>query len=458
MRTTAGWAFRRRAIYLSFFGTIFLLIAVYIYFSYFYKEPNCFDNTQNGDEAGVDCGGVCVRICPFEVTEPSVKWARSFRVTEGQYNAVAYVENLNRTAATPELNYRFTLYDDIGLITERSGTTILPPNSVYPIFEGRIQTGNRVPTRTFLEIETDGLWQPAEAGREQFTVVDRQLSGADSKPKLDVVLRNNSLEEAEEVEVVATIFDGRGTALAASETFVDNFAPRSDTNIVFTWLEPIATTLRSCEIPTDILLAIDISGSMNDDGDNPPEPLTSVKQAAERFVNRLGENDQVGVAAFATEATILSPLTGILPTVTSVVSTISIPAVEESGSTNTGEGFLVGGNELLSERHNPDARKVFVILTDGLTTAPDENPEEYALAVANDLKAEDVEVYTIGLGQKVNMEFLRNLATTPEYAYQALTSGDVDEIYQNITSALCEEGAAVIDVIPKTGASFTPLR
>ena len=38
-----------------------------------------------------------------------------------------------------------------------------------------------------------------------------------------------------------------------------------------------------------------------------------------------------------------------------------------------------------------------VILTDGLATAPDIEPEQYALAKAADLKATEVDVYAIGL-------------------------------------------------------------
>lgn len=457
MRTTQAWAFRRQLLYGSFFLAVILLIIAFIYLRYFYNAPTCFDNQQNGDEIGVDCGGSCTRICAFTVTEPTLRWARSFKVTDGQYNAVAYVENINRVAATPELTYTFGLFDESGLIAERTGTTILPPNSVYPIFEGRIATGGRVPTRTFLEITPPSLWLPAEAGREQFTVLDRELTGADERPRLRATVRNNSLEEAQEVEMVATIFDAEGTALTASRTFVDNFAPRSDTDIVFTWPEPIATTLRSCEIPTDVMMAIDVSGSMNDDSLDPPQPLTAVKESAVRFVNRLGVDDQVGVVTFATEAALLSPLAADKSAVAAIITGLAIASAEETGSTNTGDGILESGNELTSERHNEDARKVVVLLTDGLATAPDEEPEAYAINFATEVKATDTELYAIGLGENVNMDFVRAIATSPEYAYQALSSSDVDQIYQAITTSLCEEGAAVIDIVPKSSASFEDL-
>ena len=459
MRTTKVWAAWRRAQYFAGFATFFLLIAGWVYYAYFYQAPGCFDNEQNNDETGIDCGGSCVRICVAAVTEPTVKWARSFRVTEGLYNAVAYVENSNTTAAAPVVEYTFTLYDNAGVITTRSGTTILPPNGQYPIFEGRVETGRRVPTHTFIEVTPPDLWQPSTVGREHFTVVDRALEDADSKPRLLANLRNNGLEEVKEVEVVATIFDASGTALAASRTFVDNFSPRSDTEIAFTWPEPIAKTVRSCEVPTDIVVTIDVSGSMNDDQPDPPEPITSVKTAAARFVNRLGEHDQAGVVTFATDAETVTPL-GNSATAATIISAIEIAAAAERGYTNTGEGLKAAAAELLSERHNEDARKVIVLLTDGLATAPGDTAEAevFALTAAADVKAQDAEIYAIGLGESVKMDFVSTLASSPAHSFQALDIADVDRIYQTITSALCEEGAAVIDIVPKSTSGFVPLR
>jgi Mg-chelatase subunit ChlD len=444
--------------YYGGFATVFVMALVYVYITEFYTPPTCFDGRQNNDELGVDCGGGCVRICAFTVAEPTVRWARSFAVTDGQYNAVAYVENSNREAATPALRYTFSLYDEQGLITERSGETILPPNNVYPIFEGRIQTGNRVPTRTFIELEPAELWQPATAGREQFSVLDRALRGADGKPRLTAMVRNTDLEEVREVEVVATILDAEGNALNASRTFVENFAPRSDTEVVFTWLEPIATTMRSCEIPTDVALAIDLSGSMNDDGGEPPQPISAVKEAAAAFVARLGSQDQIGVTTFATDATLLLPLSENTARAATLVRELTIAPEEEVGSTNTGAAIGLAHDELESERHNDDARKVMVLLTDGLATAPEENPDEFALVAAAAAKASGVEIYTIGLGDNVDMGFVTTLASSPQQAYQALSQADIDQIYRTITTSLCEEGVATIDIVPKSDHSFVPLR
>lgn len=452
------WAFWRRVQYGSAFTLFWALIFGYVYAIYLYQPPTCFDGSQNADERGVDCGGSCVRICNFDAVTPTVAWARAFPGNTGLYNVVAYIENRNRVAAAPEMRYTISLYDSGGLITERSGVTILPPNGLYPVFEDRIDTFGRVPSQTFVELEAPELWLPAPDAPEQFTVTDRALSSADFRPRLDASIYNNSIEEARSVEVIATIFDRDGNALTASRTFVDDLSGLEEQDMVFTWPNPIAKTLKSCEVPTDVVLAIDLSGSMNNDQASPPEPITSVLRAAYAFVNRLQANDQAGVVTFATNAALDVPLTTNKAGVAQAIAALSIDPKEEVGNTNTGDAFLLAGQELISARHNSEARKVLILLTDGLATAPDDEPEAYAQAQAELVKQIDVNIFTIGLGTNVNMDFVRSVASAPNQAYQAVSVRDVDAIYETITSAICEQGPSVIQVIPKSDALFTPLR
>lgn len=452
------WAFWRRVQYGTGFGAFWLVIFGMIYVGNFYQSPTCFDGHQNGEERGADCGGVCARICIFDAKVPTVQWSRSFRVTNGQYNAVAYIENTNISAASPEVPYTMSLYDAQGLITQRTGTTILPPDSVYPVFEARIDTQGRVPTQTFLELGEITTWVTAQKGREQFVVQSRELTGADSQPRLEAQVYNNELTGAGEVELIATIFDAQGNALTSSRTFVDDFAPRTSETAVFTWPEPIAKTLRSCDVPTDVLLAIDVSGSMNNDGDTPPEPISSVLAAARSFTSRLQAGDQAALVTFATEAIIVDSLTGDTQKVAEDIAALIIDPGEETGSTNTGDALLHGAEELTSERHNLEARKVMVLLTDGLATAPGEDPEKYALDAAIKVKQQGVNVFTIGLGENVNMDFVTQIANSPKQAYRALSTSDIDRIYKTITAEICEDGAAIIQIIPKTDAGFSTLK
>ena len=458
MQDHRWWAFWRRTAYIGGFFIVLLLLSTGVYFGFFHQTATCLDCRQNGDERGVDCGGACARVCAFEVTPPRALWAQSSRVTDGQYNAVAYIENTNIGVGSPEVTYTISLYDSAGLIAERTGVTILPPDSVYPIFEGRITTGSRIPVRTEIVLETPELWLPASTGREQFVVESRELTGADSAPRLTARITNNELTEARNVEIIATIFDSRRNPLTSSRTLVENFAPRTTETVVFTWPEPIAKTIRSCAVPTDVLLAIDLSGSMNDDGGTPPEPVTSVLRRAEAFIDRLKEDDQVGIVTYATDAILRQELTQEKATARSLVENLTIATKDETGSTNTGDAVIAAREELNSERHDTNARKVTVLLTDGRANAPGTNAEAYALTAAESLKGDGVEIFTIGLGDTVNQSFLESMASGEEYYFHAAEADTIDQIYRSITDAICEDGAAVIEIIPKTGTNFEALQ
>jgi Mg-chelatase subunit ChlD len=459
MKGFRAWAFWRRVQYgfgyLAFLG----LISTGVYFMYFYAAPTCFDNKQNGEEIGIDCGGnSCTRICAVSVRQPSVVWAKSFAVLPGQYNAVAYVDNTNPVAGTPELKYTFTLTDDAGVITERSGSTVLPPHSTYPIFEGRIDTKGRIPTATTLKLQSPELWLPALPNLSQFKTVDLKLVEADARPQLNVKMENTSLDEAKSVEVVATIFDSKGVALTASQTFVDLFPGRVQKDLVFTWPNPIAKTVRSCSVPTDVVLAIDLSGSMNNDGGTPPQPVTAVLQAASAFVSNLHPEDRVSVVTFASKATVAVPLSSSATDTALAIKKLAIDPKEERGTTNTGDALVTAQAELNSTRHNPDARRVIVLLTDGLATSPGKTPDVYAKDKASLVKANDINLFTIGLGKEADMSFLQTIASGANQAFAAPTSAMLGSVYQTITGSICEDGAARIDVIPKVTNSFQSLQ
>jgi len=454
------WAVRRRVTYGLGFFLIVGLLSFGTYRLFFYNPGNCFDNLQNGKETGVDCGGKCVRICAADTIPPQIEWANSFKIADGQYNAVAYINNKNAVAATPALKYTFELYNGDTLVTKREGTTLLPPNSEYPIFEGRIYTGDQKVTNTKLVIEPIELWQPALIGREQFMVSNLNFSGADSKPKLAATIQNTELTQADHVEVIATLFDANNKPITASQTFVDSIEGRGTRDVTFTWPNPIAKTVRSCSVPSDVLLAIDLSGSMDNDGGTPPEPVTSALLAAKNFVTRLGEDDQIGVVTFATHASLVEQLTKNHEGTAAKIADLSIAPAEQSGYTNTPEAFVAAEGELSSERHNGDARRALILLTDGLPTAKGDTKKivEDAKAAAKKAAEDGVTVYVIGLGKGVDLEFVKSLADDPTNAFYAPTGADLESIYQKITGALCESGATRIDVIAKTPTNFAPLQ
>ena len=451
-----SWAFWRRIQYAMGFVLFIALVGGGAYRGFFYQPGNCFDSVMNEDETGIDCGGTCVRICAASVTAPAIVWADSFQIADGQYNSVGYIENKNSLASTPELNYTFQLFDGTEVVAERKGTTVLPPNSQYPIFEGRIITNGRKVTNTKLTLESVSLWLPAQIGREQFRTSNLDLSSVDLKPRLSVSIENTELAKAEKVEVVATLFNEAGKPITASQTFIDSLEGRSTRNIVFTWPNPIAKTVRSCSIPTDIVIGIDLSGSMDSDGGTPPQPVSDALLAAKNFAGRLGTEDQASVVTFASDATTNTTLSKDHAKTANLIQSLSISPAAQTGYTNTSAALKAAQSELISQRHNPNARRALVLLTDGLPTAKGDTVQivEETKQAAKALLDSGTEVYVIGLGKGVDQDFITSLVADPANAFYTPTGSNLESIYKKITGSLCESGTTKIEVIAKTPTNF----
>lgn len=428
-----------------------------VFFALTYKRPTCFDGGQNGDELGVDCGGSCERLCPFEVAPLRVLWSRTFEVSSGIYNAVAYVENPNQHAGIRALKYVFRLFDATGKeLLERAGTTFITPNGISPIFESDLRTGGGVPARTFFEFVEEPEWYRGRSLGQALSVEGTRLIDTATRPRIDATLLNTTLGDFRDVEVVGVVFASDGNAIATSRTVVPLVEGGSSRSLVFTWPRPYEKRLERCAVPSDVALVLDVSGSMNDVGDNPPQPITDTKTAAASFVSRLEEADRVAVVTFAGEGTVLQELTSGHERARSLVEAITISPLDEVGrKTNIAQGLEVSENTLLSKTRDGEYSRVMVLLTDGRANVPSESSAEAtSLALAGQIKQSGISLYVIGLGDDVNHSFLEQVATSKSYYYRAAQSEELESIYRQISTSICERGPAVIEITPRLKESL----
>lgn len=244
-----SWASRRRSAYIGIFILVLLLIVLWAGFQFFYEAPTCFDGTQNGEEAGVDCGGTCERVCPFEAIEVRVLWSRFFEIAPGVYNAVALLDNPNVGALARDVDYSLKLYDNAGvLVYERKGEVDIPPENRFAVFESNIVTGERVPRQSFFEFQEVPDWQRADGDRLQLRAEDIVLTNEETAPRVTAQLRNESLEPAQGIEVIAILFGESTNAVAASRTVVDFLEGSEKTELIFTWPQPFDTRVAQIEI------------------------------------------------------------------------------------------------------------------------------------------------------------------------------------------------------------------
>lgn len=137
----------------------------------------------------------------------------------------------------------------------------------------------------------------------------------------------------------------------------------------------------------DIMLAIDVSGSMLA-RDFRPDRITAAKEVAGAFIaDRYG--DRIGLVAFAGEAFTQSPLTTDQGTLQTLLARIRSGLIEDG--TAIGNGLATAINRL---RESEAKSKVIILLTDGVNNAGEIAPQ----TAAEIAKSQGIRVYTIGVG------------------------------------------------------------
>ena len=171
--------------------------------------------------------------------------------------------------------------------------------------------------------------------------------------------------------------------------------------LIIAWLSLVTAIARPVNIgdpvalPTtgrDILLAVDISGSMEREdmiiNGRQVNRLYAVKSVVSEFVNTR-EGDRLGLILFGERAYLQTPL----PFDTKTLRDLLIEAQIGFAGNGTAIGDAIGLSvKKLKER--PDSNRVLILLTDGSNTAGVLSPSE-----ASDIaKKAKVKIYTIGIG------------------------------------------------------------
>ncbi|TGN19718.1 VWA domain-containing protein BatA [Leptospira idonii] len=180
----------------------------------------------------------------------------------------------------------------------------------------------------------------------------------------------------------------------------------------------------------DLMIALDVSGSMVNSYDFlPNNRLTVSKKLLQAFVKRR-ENDRIGLVLFAGAAYLQSPLTSDRSALTELVEEAEDTSIEEQG-TAIGDALIISSYRL----KNSKARsKAIILLTDGVSNTGRLDPETASYAA----KADGIKIYSIGIGKEmgqyeVNYESLERISEeTGGKFYRAESPEDLGEVLQEI--------------------------
>ena len=173
--------------------------------------------------------------------------------------------------------------------------------------------------------------------------------------------------------------------LLAVMLFVVAFArPRSGTEIREVTSEGV-----------DIMVALDVSSSMQAEDFKPHNRLYVAKEEIKRFINKR-VNDRIGLVVFARYSFTQCPLTTDYGVLLQFIDQVDFGIVDDG--TAIGMALANGVNRL---RDSDAKSRIMILLTDGDNNAGEIDP----LTAANLAKAFDIKIYTIGAGKTGNAMF-----------------------------------------------------
>lgn len=245
-----SWPTRRKLVYFVLLVIPSLLFGGYLLWE-FRQPPTCFDDTKNQGELGVDCGGPCERVCQAQTQSAGALWARSFAVSGSIYNTLAYIQNPNVNLTAKNIPYEITLYggpEDERVIAQREGSVTLPPRAVYAVFEPSIDTGGESVSRTGFRFREDPFWERANTDRPVPQITQKTRSRMDTNPRVDVVVRNPSLDRMENIQLVVILYDDQGNAIHTSRTVVAELSAEGRRNAIFTWPDSFERSVAEIEV------------------------------------------------------------------------------------------------------------------------------------------------------------------------------------------------------------------
>lgn len=200
-----------------------LVIGASLYFV-FKPKPSCTDGKQNQNEAGVDCGGVCMVACVEKIigNDLLVREITFIPTDRGRYDIVAKIFNPNNDIGAASFQYSLFLRDADGKeLTRVSGTNFILPQETKSLLAFNLEPG-QIPAKAVVELSNFQWTRLREyRAKPELNIYSRRYIGQPDPSVFGVVvatLVNESLYDFRKIQVKVVLRDASGAPLAANQT------------------------------------------------------------------------------------------------------------------------------------------------------------------------------------------------------------------------------------------------
>ncbi len=232
-----------------------------------------------------------------------------------------------------------------------------------------------------------------------------------------------------------------------------------------------ASAIAVSAAPMDIMLVLDLSGSMSNHG-----RIAALQHAAPKFVDAIqaiGGSHQIGVMGFSADPTKYNPAaeghTGRLYTPAGLVqpsgtqvgvvesdltkdfdklrnvvlTNSNLTADKYDGSTGTGAAIRDAAYYLKNDSSTrQNTSKVIVLMSDGHANKPEGTADEYATQQAASAKSQKVVVHTISLGSHADSDLLKSIAASAGGSHFDAAGESAEQLKETLKKAFEDAAAA----------------
>jgi hypothetical protein len=239
--------------------TVSIAVALLVGFYYaFIKGPEtCFDNKQNQNEQGIDCGGVCSTACVEKIEAQDLSIIETAFVPggSGRYDALIRVYNPNDIAGASTFAYKIDLKDASGrVLASRTGKSYILPQERKYIMEMNMETTSQPTTleTTFSEIEWERFSGYQE--RPNINIYNKYyglVSDGINYGKASGLVSNESQYDFRSIVIRVILRDKGGKVLAFNSTEQRTMKSREEREFQLIWPTAFPGTVEKYEMETD---------------------------------------------------------------------------------------------------------------------------------------------------------------------------------------------------------------
>lgn len=219
----------KQIIYGAFYLIILGGIVAAVYFFFLKPAPSCFDQKQNQNEEGIDCGGVCSNVClPPGLKAPRViDRVLVLHPTPERLTILGRISNPNQDYAIKNLTYEFLLYDLAGQIVQSfSGESFLYAGEVKYIVLPNIS----YPAESFSKIDLkisnyDWVLKKDFPGPPKIDISALETHDSGNSSVVEGRITNNDTVAFNKIFIVAILRGKLGQTAGVSQTEIDSILP-----------------------------------------------------------------------------------------------------------------------------------------------------------------------------------------------------------------------------------------